>query len=63
MDEKYERGQVVRVRSSQGVLTRVVVGDLGNVVNICRPEELKRAEVEHRDPAVVGFKKGDIVHD
>ena len=63
MDAKYQLGQSVRVRSSQGILTRVVVEDLGKIVTICRSEELSLALDQHRDPHAIGFLRADILND
>jgi hypothetical protein len=63
MDRIYQAGQEVTVRSSQGILRRVVVADLGEVITICRHDEYERAKAEGREPAYVGFKKTDVMDD
>jgi hypothetical protein len=61
MEEKSLIGQVVTLQSSAGPIQRVVVADLGNVILVCRQEEYQQAKSEAREPATIGFKRGDIV--
>jgi len=55
-----QAGIVVTLRSAIGLIERVVVEDLGEVITVCRPEELAAARREGRSPNTVGFKKADI---
>jgi len=52
--------KVVMLRSSRGEIRRIVVADFGEIVSVCREEELKQAAIEGRKPATAGFKKSDI---
>lgn len=63
MEKKYTSGQVVKLRSSRGVIERIVAEDQGEVVVVCRRDEFDASQREHRKPVVVGFKKRDIVPD
>lgn len=54
-------GRTVLVRSSRGVVERVVVTDYGDDIAVGRVTELARARAEGREPATVGFRKRDIV--
>ncbi len=61
MGHKYEQGQQVTVKSARGPKVRVVVEDLGNILTVCQPDELERAQRELRDPLAVGLRKEDII--
>lgn len=54
-------GTTVTLRSSQGKIIRVVVEDLGEIVRVCRAEELQKAHAEGREPVTVGFPKDEIL--
>lgn len=57
------QGQEVTLSSRFGLVRRLVLEDLGEVVVVCRREELEAAQREGREPACVGFKRTDIVQD
>lgn len=61
MEIKLEQGQEVKLLSSQGVITRIVVSDLGDVVLVCLPDEFQSAVEESRAPIAVGFRKSDVL--
>jgi len=61
MKTHFQIGQVVRLRSSQGIISRVVVEDHGEIISVCKEEELDAAKREYRQPLTVGFKKGDFL--
>lgn len=54
-------GNTLTLSSSTGVIERVLVKDLGDVVLICRKEEYQRAALEHRDPVTMAFPRADII--
>jgi hypothetical protein len=53
--------QVVRVMSHGGIIERVLVEDLGDVVTVCTEGEYKRALAEGRTPRAAGFKLDSVV--
>ena len=54
-------GEVVLVKVYGGeTLERRVVADLGRVVEICNPQEYKKAVSEGRRPHGVGFPRRDV---
>jgi hypothetical protein len=55
------QNQTVRLHSALGVIERVVVEDLGEILAVCREDELNNAIAEGRKPATVGFRKTSIV--
>ena len=55
------KNNIITLRSSQGLIRRVMVRDLGEVVLVCREEEIIAAKKEHREPILVGFKKEDVI--
>ena len=57
----YPFGTVVAINSSQGPINRVVVQDYGNVICVCRSEELAAAKEQLRQPFSIGFRKTDII--
>jgi hypothetical protein len=61
MKKQIDAGQQVTLNSFSGPIERIVVEILGDVVAVCRCEELERAKRERRDPITVGFKRGDII--
>lgn len=61
MDDKIQSGQAVKLLSSLGLVTLIVVADLGEVLLVCRADEFERAKKERRDPLAIGFKKTDLV--
>jgi hypothetical protein len=63
MEQKIEQGQEVTLLSNQGVIKRLVVEDLGEVLLVCLPEEYARARREGRKPMAVGFKRSDLIPD
>lgn len=60
MKPNIEVGQLVTLDSAQGPIQRVVVQDFGDVILVCREEELRASEREQRAPAAVGFPKGAL---
>jgi hypothetical protein len=52
---------LVRLRSYLGLIDRVVVQDLGDILLVCRKQELEAARSEHRDPSAIGFRRDDVV--
>jgi hypothetical protein len=60
MDTKQLVGQLVTLQSSQGLISRIVVEDLGDVITVCSPEEYKEAQRLSRQPLAIGFKKKDL---
>lgn len=61
IEEKTLQNQIVRLLASGGEIDRVVVTDLGDVVTVCRVEELEAAKREGRKPLTVGFRKSSVV--
>ena len=55
--------QTVRLRSSTGIIYRVIVADLGEVIAVCTIEEYEEAKRTGRSPITVGFKKASIEKD
>jgi hypothetical protein len=53
--------QMVTLNSSQGEICRAVVEDLGEILVVCRVEELNAARREGRKPTVVGFKRTSVI--
>lgn len=53
--------ELVKLKSSQGTIERLVVADLGEIILVCRPEERQKALEEGREPRAVGFKKSDMI--
>jgi hypothetical protein len=62
MSDKILENSLVTLMSARGVIERVVVGDFGEVITVCRKEELTDARSTGRPPAVAGFKKSDILN-
>ena len=60
-DMVYQRGEIVALNSATGPISRVVVRDLGSIVEVCREEEYEESERLMREPIRVGFKKRDII--
>lgn len=58
---KTQQYQLVTIESFYGRIERVVVEDLGNILRVCRIEELKSASLVGRLPATIGFNKVDVV--
>jgi hypothetical protein len=61
MNRKHLVSQVVKLRSADGIIERVVARDLGEVLMVCRPEEYHRARAEAREPAMIGFRRSDLI--
>jgi hypothetical protein len=61
MDANFSVGQRVRLLSSEGPIVRIVVRDLGEILLVCRDDELEKARDEGREPIAVGFKKRDLI--
>lgn len=60
MEEKLERGQVVMVDTSSGLVERTVVEDLGESLLLCRSEEFLAAKSEGRNPTAGGISRSAI---
>jgi len=62
METKLLYGQQVAVSAYGGRHPIVsVVEDRGDVVLICKPEELSAAKSENRPPRSVGFHRDDVI--
>jgi hypothetical protein len=61
MTLKLQVNRVVVLNSAKGRIERVIVEDLGDVISVCRAEELQAARIQERAPAAIGFRKSDIV--
>jgi hypothetical protein len=61
MSKQTTVGQLVTLDAFGGPIERVVVEILGDVVAVCRREELERAKRERRNPVTVGFRRRDII--
>jgi len=61
MNNKVIKNQPVKLRSSQGIIDRVVVADLGEILLVCTPDELARARAKGREPKTIGFKRSDMI--
>jgi hypothetical protein len=54
-------GKTVNVMCYGGNVASVFVfRDLGEVLMVCRPEEMEAAKRESRDPVTVGFKRESL---
>jgi hypothetical protein len=53
--------QLVRLNSSQGEITRMVVKDLGEIITVCTPQELASAKDKFRQPLTIWFPKKDVL--
>jgi hypothetical protein len=53
--------RVVRLRSANGEVDRVVLDETPTMVLVCRAETLELARLSRRAPASVWFKKTDII--
>ena len=53
--------QMVKLMSADGMIERVVVEDLGDVLAVCRRQEYEMARLEKREPVVVGFRRSMVV--
>ncbi len=60
MDTKLPLGHVVTLKSAAGLIERIVISDLGDVVTVCKKEEFEAAKSLMRQPVTVGFKKADV---
>lgn len=61
MNPIYIKGQQVRLSSSQGEITRIVVEDLGEVITVCTKQEIEAAKEQYRQPLRIGFRKKDVI--
>ncbi len=55
-------GQDLTLNSSAGVIRRIAVQVIGNIVLISRREEYEMAKAEGREPISVGFPLADVLH-
>lgn len=51
----------VKLESARGVVERCLVKDAGDMILVCREDELTSAEKEGRNPIAVAFPKKYIV--
>jgi hypothetical protein len=58
--EKLYKNQQVSLVSSKGVIQRVVVEDLGDIITVTTSKEMEAARLAGRQPAVAGFPKADL---
>jgi hypothetical protein len=58
---KLYKNQHVSLASSKGIIQRVVVDDLGEIITVTTQQELNAARVGGRQPSVAGFPKSDVV--
>lgn len=61
MDPQTLVGKEVGLNSSQGLIRRIVVAVVGEILLVTRPEELENARKEGRSPVSVGFRLRDLV--
>lgn len=61
MEQKNLSGQLVALRSSTGIIRRIVVADHGDILLVSRQEEYEDARRVPREPVTIGFKRGDLV--
>jgi hypothetical protein len=58
---KIEKNQSVSLMSSKGIIQRVVVEDLGDIITVTTLQELESSKRDGRPPAVAGFPKSDLI--
>jgi hypothetical protein len=58
--EKLYKNQHVSLVSSKGIIQRVVVEDLGDIITVTSQKEMEAARLAGRQPAVAGFLKADL---
>jgi len=61
MDTKYTVGQRVRVASMRGPVWLVVVENIGKIITVCTDSEYEAAEMEGREPVVMGCRQEDVI--
>lgn len=54
-------GKEVSLSSAHGIIVRVVLKIDGDVLTVCRREELEAATAEGREPLSVGFRMRDVL--
>jgi hypothetical protein len=61
MSHKPMKNQFIRLRSAKGEIHRVVIDVNGEMIAVCRQEELDASRLEHRPPHVSWFPMMDIL--
>jgi hypothetical protein len=61
MRQQIVEGQPITLRSSLGIIQRIAVQVVGDVVLICRQDEFEAAKRERRAPFSIGFRLDDVV--
>jgi hypothetical protein len=57
---KFNKNQHVLLVSSKGIIQRVVVDDLGEIITVTTKQEMEAATLAGRQPAVAGFPKSSV---
>jgi hypothetical protein len=55
------KNRTVTLQSHHGLISRAVVGEVGDILLVCRDIELAEAAKRGRAPTTVGFKKSSVV--
>ena len=61
MRQQIATGQHVTLHSSLGIIQRVAVQVVGDVVLVCRQDEYETAKRERREPLSRGFRLSDLI--
>ena len=61
MDTNYSIGQRVRVSSNRGIVSLIVVENLGKIITVCTDAEYEAAEKDGRRPVAMGCRLEDII--
>lgn len=61
MDTQLLEGTEVTLRSASGLIRRIVVKDLGDVLAVTSESEYRRAKLAGTEPVFVGFRRSDAI--